>query len=273
MSEMVNMSRDEVIEALRGIRRINDADNQALQRAIAEIAGNPSEPNASMQTLSGMPQAQLQEVLIAVTADSLILNDRSVPLVRRETVNEAFDKWSKPYQARLSGDDRAQFEAILETLRSYLTNVIEQSNADVESAYDRKWREITAYRDLVAERGTIDATDKELRDTFIRRSTTPEEWRAESDEAVRIMIEQNVAMVRTLFEQLFEQAKKAVASEYPDMIIDDEIDDEFNDEIKSMERELQEQLAPVLKAMTDAVRAYCDCRYLELWAEPSSAQD
>lgn len=267
---MVNMSRDEVVEALNGIRAIDKADSEQMAQAIDAITEGVGEPRTSTKLFGKMLQDKLNELLNEAVADALILNDRSAPLVRRITVEEQFNIWAAPYRDLLSeSGDRAEFDTMLKSLRAYLADFTEKYYADNADSYDRKWREIGAYRALVAKYGTIDVTDRAQRDTFYRLSTTAEEWLEESNKAIRILQEQFALQIQSVVEM----ATNVIMAEagVNEAVID--ANEDLREVIAEWKGDVESKIAATFDEMMAAIQGDRDRRYLELWAEPQPAQE
>ena len=254
-STLVNISRTEVVGALQGIYALQQADNEALSAAIETALGQPSTP----KTKADLAMAQVvTDVLVGLMADSMILGDRSSPLLRRDAMLEAVQVSLRSTQFDVDDDTKPAIEAALDSIGAAVVDFVDELVEAPEKSHDRAWRQVNAYRQLVTEHGVVDPSDQKLRDEFVRLSSDEADWIEQTEKVTKSFATGVRKMIDTITGSLLE----TLAAQ----------DGLNGDEIAELKKMMEAELGGMFtKQMDDAAReiqSYRDRRFLEVWIMP-----
>lgn len=252
-STLVNIPRSELVEALRGAHAIQQVDSMAIAAVFEAAIGKPTTPTVGVD-----PDLMnvATNTLIELMADSLIIGDRSRPLVSREAILNAGQSMllSVPFDE----GTEAAVESNIDAFGSIVADFAEGLLNTPEKSHDQAWSQVNAYRLLKAKYDVIDPNDQKLRDEFIRLSSSEADWIEQTErvtKAIATSIRQMVdAIIGTLLEALAAQ---------------EELDDDDISELKSeLAAELDGTFTEQLTNASRAVQAYSDQRFIEVWVTP-----
>lgn len=256
-SAMINIPRDELISTLMGIIELQQADQRSLLASLNELATGTGMNTTDISATDAI-QSELTRGLVELMADNLILNDRVLSLVGPADFARLIQRIASALPADASEEERMMYDVQSDALGS-MTEMVVTGLDDPEKDYDRAWRQINAYRDLCTERGAIDVEDQGLRDEFLRRSSTAEEW-----------IEKTNKLSDVLGIRLHEAMRHTVKALISALVkVDPELADVdagslqvFQEEV---DQEVQAAISPFVDKLTHMMQAYMDKRYIEIW--------
>lgn len=272
ISQLVNVSRDELAEVVGRVLAIRQVDQRVLSRKFAALLGDTTGQGPGDISLSGIdPEIveKLNSKIAESMVDNLIINDREVPLVNVDVKSLVSDIL---HSAGTSNDEDEEFNRLLAPL---ITDLVESmakelnsiGQIEIREAYDRAWREIDAYRSLEAEHsGLLDLEDQAIRDEFIRRSTTPEEWLDKVGKRVADMYEKLPTLVRDMASKLVDGLVAMLTAGNADSLTPEEIAELKADILESFD---DSQMTAQLAQAQGLFQAYFDQRYIEIWVEPN----
>ncbi len=251
-SSLVNISRDEVVEALRGAYALQQADTKALSAAIEAALGQSAAPKAEADLAI---MQVVTDTLIGLTADSLILGDRSSPLLRREAMLEAVQFALRSTQFDVDDEAKPVIEAAIESIGSSVVDFVDGLRDAPEKSHDRAWNQVNAYRQLLTEHGVVDPSNQKLRDEFIRLSTTEADWIEETEKVTKVFATSLRQMVDAIISSLVETLAAQDGLDADDI---SELKAEITDELDGM---FTEQVTNAARA----IQSYRDRRFMEVW--------
>ena len=254
-STLVNVSRNEVVDALRGAYALQQADTKALSAAIEAALGQSAAPKAEADLAI---MQVVTDTLIGLTADSMILGDRSSPLLRREAMLEAVQFALRSTQFDVDDDTKPVIEAAIESIGSSVVDFVDGLRDAPEKSHDRAWNQVNAYRQLVTEHGVVDPSDQKLRDEFVRLSSDEADWIEQTEKVTKSFATGVRKMIDTITGSLLE----TLAAQ----------DGLNGDEIAELKKMMEAELGGMFtKQMDDAAReiqSYRDRRFMEIWVIP-----
>ena len=253
-SSLVNISRNEVVEALRGANALLKADNDALASAIDVAMDNPSPTTQIDPVIMQM----VTDTLIEVTADSLILGDRSQPLVRRELMLEPFQIALRSAKFDVDEGLMRAINDALDSLGTSFVDIIDEAQGAPEKSHAHAWAQVNAYRQLTTEHGTVDPDNQELRDEFIRFSSSEAEWVEQTEKLAKTVS----ASIRKMVDAIIDSILRLLAAQ--DGLSADDIA-KLKDE---MTPEMDDMLTELTTRSSRAIQAYRDRRFMEIWVIP-----
>lgn len=264
-STMVNIPRDEIVDVLTGITLLQREDARSLRgklnEFVASISGTP--PFDPTGVTDDTDMHLYMHDIVQVMADSLILNDRTLPLVSPAAVAELSRHVVSPLSSDASDEDRRIQQVQIDAVTACMESIAVQLSTDNEKDYDRTWRQIEAFRKLSAERGNLDIHDQSLRDEFVRMSSTPEEWAERTSKIIDVFTNEFPKLMEGVVKTLIAMFA-ASDPEMGELDADDleEIDDAVTDELKKV-------VAPIMAQISGVVQAYMDERYIDIWVKPT----
>ena len=265
---MINIPRDELVATVRAISELSIEDQRLLLEEIQSRAG------AQMGAVGAMPEIDLEEIKHALgdrveaMVDKLIINDRTVPLVEfnfQEVLGKAASDVAVTEEFEdLDDGDVDDIKAALTKATQAAKPMILQSPEEVAQSYSLMWRRIDAYRALKQELGTIDSTNQSVRNEFIRRSTTPEEWLRESFKALTKMLDQISGAMESFVNSFIDAYALTQMGDQGSAFTTADIE-----ELKAeTSAELRASFKLVIDMIKESAQVYLDQRYLEIWVEP-----
>lgn len=254
-SKSAVISREEIVESLQYVSDTSLAERDKFDMALRGALGQPSGPQYEIDPAL---RRSITDMVNDFMADSLMVGDRSQPLVTMEDMRVCMQAAYRSNLTSLAGDDAAILESTAEPVVSSLLSFVNGLSETNEKAHDRAWRMIRAYILLKNKYGLVDPLDEQKYNEFVRLSTVEAEWISDNHRLVEMINQQSRALVASIIDSLID----AMGAE--DGLEPDEIS-----EIKEETAELiDEGFDELVARIIDQAMAYRAKRFAEIWGSP-----